>query len=144
MVLRREGDRVIADMVEDDDLRAVVCSGCWCLEVYRLSELLTAEGEWREQMRGGEWREVLGREMEGKTASDRGLAADRWVDAVMKLVKGWGEEGGRLGRYSREAVALGTFVLVGGNSGVGMWLGQVKEIEGSGQWSDVATVAAWV
>ena len=44
MVLRREGDRVIADMVEDDDLRAVVCSGCWCLEVYRLSELLTAEG----------------------------------------------------------------------------------------------------
>ena len=85
-----------------------------------------------------------GREMEGKTASDRGVAADRWVTEVKKLAKEWSEEGGRLGRYRREAVALGTFVLVGGNSGGGMWLGQVKEIEGSGQWSDVATVAAWV
>ena len=65
MVLRRVGDRVIADMVDDDDLRAVVCSGCWFLEVYRLSELLTSRGEWREQMRGVGWREVLGREMEG-------------------------------------------------------------------------------
>ena len=60
------------------------------------------------------------------------------------MVGDWKVEGGTLGTYRRDAVALGAFVLVGAGNGGGMWLGQVKEIEGSGEWSDVATVAAWV
>ena len=76
--MRRVGDKAIGDMADNGGTRALLCMGCRCLEVYRLSELFTSGGEWRYQMEGGGWLHEMAGTMEGKTSADR-LGAASWA-----------------------------------------------------------------
>ena len=54
----RQNDMVLADLVQEPVSRYILASGCWCLEMWRVSEAFTASGEVRYQLLNGEWEDV--------------------------------------------------------------------------------------
>jgi len=141
----RENDVFITSLAMNEADRALLSAGAWCLEIYRLSEVITAarHGKLRYQLEHGDWQKQLSSlkmGLEGD-AEERRRAAERWQTLVARGAHRWMDDGKHLGLWMRASIRLGQFVIWWEEDT--MQCGRVTDIVGGDDWEDAVELCRW-